>query len=213
MAPLQAAPAAPRPLHDKFEQLIEGMLERGFGVCNDFLSPSLLIGLQTRLRSLYADEEMKAAGIGRSSGFRESREIRGDVIHWLEGGTDVAEDELLEQLKAFVDHLNQTCYAGIKSHEFHFALYPSTSGYKRHLDQFKSDTGRLFSLVIYLNDAWLTSDGGQLRVFPAGGKLEGLDVFPKAGRAVFFRADELEHEVIPAPLRERLSIAGWFKGK
>jgi SM-20-related protein len=211
MNPADAASAAPRAQHDKFEELIEGMLERGFGVCNDFLSPALLISLRSRLRSLYADQEMKAAGVGRSDGFRESGKIRGDVIHWLEPNVDPAEDELLAQLKSFVEHLNSTCYAGIRSQEFHFALYPSASGYKRHLDQFKSDAGRLFSLVIYLNDVWLDSDGGQLRVYPAGGQLEGLDVYPKAGRAVFFRADELEHEVIPAPLRERLSVAGWFK--
>jgi len=68
----------------------------------------------------------------------------------------------------------------------------------------------MFSLVLYLNDAWQETDGGQLRVYPLHYP-EGVDVFPQGGRAVFFRSDQLEHEVIPAPKRERMSITGWFK--
>ncbi|MFK8057227.1 MAG: 2OG-Fe(II) oxygenase [Saprospiraceae bacterium] len=205
-----AALAAPLSLHDKFEQLIEGMLTNSYGVCDDFLTPELLASLRTRLHTLYAEQEMKAAGVGRATGFRESAEIRGDVIHWLEAKVDPAEDELLAQLQSFVEHLNRTCFAGINTQEFHFALYPAGSRYRRHLDQFKSDSGRLFSMVLYLNEEWQDADGGQLRVYPTDHP-QGLDVYPQAGRAVFFRADELEHEVIPAPNRERMSIAGWFK--
>ncbi len=209
---LQPPPSSTPPLssHDKFEQLIEGMLENSYGVCDDFLDPTLVKRLKVRLQTLHNTQEMKAAGTGRKTGFRESAEIRGDVIHWLEAGVDVADNELLSLLQAFVSHLNQTCFAGINAQEFHFALYPTGSRYQRHLDQFKSDTGRIFSLVLYLNDAWQETDGGQLRVYPSKHP-EGLDIFPQGGRAVFFRSDQLEHEVIPSLERERMSITGWFK--
>jgi len=108
MAPPSAVSTAPLPLNEKFELLIEGMLEDSFGVCDDFLNPTLLRRLRTRLHTLYEAQEMKTAGTGRKTGFRESAEIRGDVIHWLEPGVDVADDELLSLLQAFVSHLNQT---------------------------------------------------------------------------------------------------------
>lgn len=93
--------------------------------------------------------------------------------------------------------------------EFHYARYDLGSFYKRHLDQFKSHRGRKYSLVIYLNEEWKEEDGGNLRLYLENDRVE--DVYPVGGRAVFFKSDELEHEVMPAPERSRLSVAGWLK--
>jgi SM-20-related protein len=108
---------------------------------------------------------------------------------------------------AFIDYLNQTCYTGINDFEFHYAFYEAGSFYQRHLDQFRADLGRKFSLVTYLNDNWSDDDGGKLSLY-----LQDRDVsiFPYGGRSVFFKSDEVEHEVHLAG-RSRISIAGWLK--
>src|SRR5690606_18682797 len=104
-------------------------------------------------------------------------------------------------------YLNRTCFTGIRSYEFHYAVYPKGSFYKRHLDQFSNDPGRKFTMIFYLNENWLPEDGGQLVIFLNGRELE---VQPLAGRLVFFESSVIEHEVRPAN-RERMSVTGWLK--
>jgi SM-20-related protein len=116
---------------------------------------------------------------------------------------------LLQKIEAFVQYLNQTCYAGINDHEFHHACYAKNTFYKRHLDQFKSNSGRKYSLVIYLNKDWKATDGGKLILFLKNDKTR--EILPEAGRAVFFKSNEIEHEVSPSINRSRISIAGWLK--
>lgn len=194
-----------------FELLITGMLEQGYGICDAFLSPEETELLRNRLLALREADEMHPAGVGKRFDFKQNAEVRGDVIRWLEPDADLAEDVLLRRLDAFIAYLNRTCFTGINSSEFHFAYYKAGSGYQRHLDQFKSDRGRKFSLVIYLNEHWqAATDGGWLRVYPDGSET-GIDVAPIGGRAVLFKSDELEHEVVPAKERFRLSVAGWLK--
>ena len=114
----------------------------------------------------------------------------------------------MEKIKKLIHYLNSTCYTRINHFEFHYAWYDPGSFYKRHLDQFKSNRGRKFSLVIYLNDNWQQTDAGNLRLYLDG---HDIDLFPVGGRAVFFKSDEVEHEVMPSPIRPRISIAGWLK--
>jgi SM-20-related protein len=65
--------------------------------------------------------------------------------------------DLIDQ---FVKHLNVTCYAGITEYEFHYTYYEKGSSYKRHLNQFKGNQNRAYSMIMYLNDNWSPSDGG-----------------------------------------------------
>ncbi|MBK8969343.1 MAG: 2OG-Fe(II) oxygenase [Saprospiraceae bacterium] len=194
-------------MEDKFEALIEGLLEHQFGLANAFISPELTAALRQQLVYLYESGAMKPAGIGQHFTYAKNLKIRGDMIYWLEKENSAAEKAFLEQIEAFIDYLNRTCYAGINAFEFHFARYETGSFYKRHLDQFKSDQGRKFSLVTYLNEDWSASDSGQLLLF-SGEK--PVEIYPTGGSAVFFKSDEVEHEVKPA-IRPRLSIAGWLK--
>lgn len=91
------------------------------------------------------------------------------------------EVQFLEKIKQFIHYLNTTCYTQINQFEFHYAYYEAGSFYKRHLDQFKSHRGRKYSLVVYLNEKWQDSDGGNLRLYLD--ELEA-DVLPVGGRAV-----------------------------
>lgn len=194
-------------METQFETLISGVLEHQYGFVDDFISPSLTESLRNHLLERFEAGEMKPAGIGQRFSYDRNLEVRGDVIFWLEKQHNAAEKAFLEHIEAFIDYLNRTCYTGINAYEFHYALYAEGSFYKRHRDQFKSDQGRKFSLVTYLNQDWLPEDGGTLFLYP-GDSTIGL--LPEAGRAVFFKADEVEHEVKPAQ-RRRLSIAGWLK--
>ncbi|MBK6931010.1 MAG: 2OG-Fe(II) oxygenase [Saprospirales bacterium] len=190
-----------------FEALIAGVLDRHYGTVNSFISPVLTAELRSHLLERFHAGGMQAAGVGQRFAYERNLQVRGDVISWLEKAHHPAEKAFLEQVDSFVEYLNQTCYTGINACEFHFALYEPGTFYKRHIDQFRSDQGRRFSLVVYLNEQWAPEDAGQLVLYPGP---EPIEILPEGGRAVFFRADAVEHEVMPAQ-RPRLSIAGWLK--
>jgi SM-20-related protein len=194
-------------MEDKFEALITDILEQQYATLESFISPELTAGLRHELVQNFEKGIMKPAGIGQRFSFKQNLDIRGDVIFWLEKEHNAAEKAFLEQVEQFITYLNSSCYTGINAYEFHFALYEAGSFYRRHLDQFKSDQGRKYSLIIYLNDAWEAEDGGQLVLYPTTVPVE---IQPEGGRVVFFKADEVEHEVKPA-IRPRMSIAGWLK--
>jgi SM-20-related protein len=48
-----------------------------------------------------------------------------------------------------------------------------------------------------------------LSLYPENGIC--VNISPIEGRIVFFKSDEMEHEVHPSFTRDRKSIAGWFK--
>ena len=79
--------------------------------------------------------------------------------------------------------------------------------YKRHLDRFRNDERRKFSVVTYLNEEWTEADGGTLVLYPDGREIR---VLPEWGTTVVFKSDLLEHEVLPAN-RARYSVTGWLK--
>ena len=69
------------------------------------------------------------------------------------------------------------------------------------------NTERKYSLINYLNKNWLEEDGGQLLVY----QNEAVQkILPHSQTAVFFKSDEMEHEVTIAN-RSRMSITGWLK--
>ncbi|GAA4829181.1 2OG-Fe(II) oxygenase [Algivirga pacifica] len=193
-----------------FEELIQGMVSQKFGVCDTFLDPSLTEGLRNNLLSYLGDGKMKPAGIGQNFDYQKNAEVRGDVIKWIENDSnDPFERQFLDKVERFIQYLNSTCYTSINAYEFHYAYYEQGSFYQRHLDQFKSDKGRKFSLVTYLNEDWQPENGGKLSLYLEGEK--EIEVYPIGGRSACFKADELEHEVHVSPDRYRLSIAGWLK--
>ena len=194
-------------MDEKFEAIIEGILADNYATCEDFFDKKLVTGLRNNLIGRHADDRMHKAGIGRQDTSQQNIKVRGDVISWLEDDTvDPHERAFFDTIEAFYRYLNRTCYTGINGSEFHYALYEPGSFYKRHLDQFKHDSGRQISVVTYLNDDWADADGGELVLYLDSGE---KTIRLQSGRAVFFKADEIEHEVKVAN-RGRLSIAGWL---
>ncbi|HPN72062.1 MAG TPA: 2OG-Fe(II) oxygenase [Saprospiraceae bacterium] len=193
---------------ERFESIIQNLIDHQLGQEDGFLNSDLVKQLRINLELYYSQNQMHEAGIGKNEQFDKNKLIRGDSIKWIDDAPEnPAEQEFLEIVQNFVDYLNKTCYTGIDSFEFHYARYDVGSFYKRHRDQFRADSGRKFSLVFYLNEDWQESYGGQLVIYlPTQTDM----VFPVGGRAVFFKADEIDHEVNVAS-HVRYSIAGWLK--
>ena len=193
---------------DKFECLVQGMLEDEYGMVEDFVSPALVVKLRNNLLARLAAGRMSQGGVGQNASFRENIAVRRDEISWIEDDHTNADEETYFRLFwGFLAYLNRTCYTGLNGFESHYAHYGLGSFYKKHRDQFKADSGRKYSIVLYLNDLWLEEDGGQLIIYRKDDK---VSVSPLGGKVVFFQSDKSEHEVLSST-RPRMSIAGWMK--
>ena len=193
---------------NKFDLLIDSFLENNVGIDAGFLNKSLSTGLHQNILQLQRDEMMAFAGIGNEEVKDSNQKMRGDKIYWMDKkNSNIYEQEFLAQVEDFIDYLNRTCYTGINAYEFHYAVYEEGRSYKRHKDQFKNDNNRKYSLINYLNENWLEEDGGQLLVYQNDTVQK---ILPQSQTAVFFKSDEMEHEVVLAH-RNRMSITGWLK--
>ncbi|WP_234735226.1 2OG-Fe(II) oxygenase [Tellurirhabdus bombi] len=204
-------------MEERFELLIDGILEKGYGIVDDFLSPDEVEILRQTLYARNQQGEFKTAAIGNQQ-VTVQTSIRGDQIRWLDRADALPEETLyLDRVQYLIEYLNRTCYLGLLDSEIHYALYPAGTFYKRHLDRFRANSSlggpqRKLSVICYLNQDWQESDGGQLVVYlpqPDGGE-EAISILPAGGRLVCFESDKLEHEVLPAT-RERLSLTGWLR--
>jgi SM-20-related protein len=193
---------------NQFDLLIDSYLDNKIGIDIGFLNKNLSLGLQQNILQLQQDDMMTCAGIGNADLKDVHQKMRSDKIYWLDKGHDNKyELEFLQLVEDFITYLNRTCYTGINGYEFHYAVYEEGSFYKRHKDQFKNDSNRKYSLINYLNNNWLEEDGGQLLVYQ---NETVQNILPHSQTAVFFKSDEMEHEVTEAH-RPRMSITGWLK--
>lgn len=198
--------------NSRFEPIIDGILTDGYGLADDFLTPAETSALARQLHARKQAGQFREAGTGPGQALVENA-IRGDEILWLDEATATREEEaFLHRIGQFMQYLNQTCYLGLRTLEFHYALYPPGTVYKRHLDQFRSDPRRKLSVICYLNPNWQLADGGQLALYlpNADGTERTETIAPVGGRLVCFESGRLEHEVLPAT-RNRLSLTGWLK--
>ncbi len=191
-----------------FDSLIDSFIDDKVGLANDFLSVSLAAGMKANLLALYSEKQLLSAGIGNNSVQNHDKLIRNDKIYWLDRShSNAFEINFFALMDSFVSHLNSTCYTGITGYEFHYTLYEKGSFYKKHLDQFKNNKSRAYSMIMYLNVDWEAKDGGELCVYHA----DYLQtIAPQNGKCVFFKSSELEHEVLMTNV-PRLSITGWLK--
>ncbi|MEP7237674.1 MAG: 2OG-Fe(II) oxygenase [Ferruginibacter sp.] len=190
-----------------FDNLIDTFIDTKVGISENFLSKSLAFHLTENLNNLYADSQLLPAGTGNNS-VDHTKLFRSDKIYWLDRKHgNKYEDDFFDLIDKFVDHLNNTCYTGITGYEFHYALYEKGSFYKKHIDQFRSDESRKYSLIMYLNENWQEADGGELCIHHVDSIQK---ISPTNGKSVFFKSAELEHEVLLTN-KPRLSITGWLK--
>lgn len=200
-------------LNAQYEQIIDGLMGQRYSIADGFFSATEIAALRQSLLQKYETEQFKKSAIGNQANEQVLNAVRGDFILWLnENEADSAEKAFFEKIHDFVQYLNRTCYMGIQKQEFHYALYPEGTFYKRHLDTFQNDKSRKLSVVCYLNDEdWKPEFGGELTIYTTeNGAEQAIEVYPLAGRVVVFESQLLEHEVKPVK-QPRLSITGWLK--
>ena len=195
-------------MEDCFETLISSYLDTKVGMVPDFISEELAENLVQRLFELKEQNLLKAAGIGNVAKLTHNAEIRSDAIYWLDrNNNNEFENQFLDQVDTFVTYLNRSCYTGITGYEFHFALFDKGSFYRKHLDQFQNNSSRQFSMITYLNQNWQPEDGGELCIYDEE-KIQKVN--PTNRKTVFFKSDELVHEVLETN-KARLSVTGWLR--
>lgn len=140
----------------------------------------------------------------------------------------------LEQLARALDALDGQSLLGLGGglkKSVQLAYYPGGGHrYVRHRDAFPgADAGaagekggateatRCLTVICYLNPDWRPEHGGRLRLYlPPGASSSSSsphwDVDPLLGRAVVFRSDVVEHEVLPA-WAPRMALTCWFYGR
>jgi Rps23 Pro-64 3,4-dihydroxylase Tpa1-like proline 4-hydroxylase len=195
-------------MENSFEALIATYIENKVGISEHFLSTNLANNLKQNLIALNQQSLLTEAGTGNSETISYDSAVRSDSIYWLDKKHNNAfENEFFAQIEAFIIYLNQSCYAGITGYEFHYSLYESGDFYLKHLDQFKNNPSRKYSMISYLNSNWQESDGGELLIHQADNNQK---IAPTQGKTVFFKSDELVHEVLVTQ-NTRMSITGWLK--
>jgi SM-20-related protein len=191
-----------------FNELIDSFIDNKVGIADHFLSPALAADLKENLLALYRKKMLLAAGTGNDTRVVHNQLVRGDSIYWLDREHNNAhENAFFNLMDDFVSYLNSTCYTGITGYEFHYTMYDTGSFYKKHLDQFRNNDNRKYSMIIYLNAGWLAADGGELCIHHVSGL---QNISPENRKSVFFKSDELEHEVL-CTNKPRMSITGWLK--
>jgi len=196
------------------EKIISDILDQQFSVVDAFFSAEEVAVLRQSLLDQYEADNFKKAAIGNKTNEHILKTVRGDFIKWIdESKATEAETVFFNKINNLINYLNRTCFLGILNKEFHYALYPTGTFYKRHLDTFQNDDRRKLSFVCYLNDEdWKPENGGELVLYlnENGQEIEKA-VYPLPGRVVIFESQVLEHEVKPVLASERLSITGWLK--
>lgn len=157
---------------------------------------------------LYSKKLLLSAKTGNDSLIVQNSLVRSDKIYWLDRKhNNTYENDFFDLMDSFVSYLNMTCYTGITGYEFHYTLYEKGSFYKKHLDQFRNNESRQYSMIMYLNADWEEKDGGELCIHHA----DNLQyISPVNGKSVFFKSSELVHEVLLTN-KPRMSITGWLK--
>ena len=196
-----------------YEKIISGLLEEQYYIAEDFFDIEEVKQLRTILLEKFEEDNFKKAAIGNKLNETIEKTVRGDFILWInENDAGVAEKIFFSKINSLVEYLNKTCFLGIVQKEFHYAVYPKGTFYKRHLDTFQNDDRRKLSLVCYLNDEnWKPENGGELVIYKNENGVEvPKSIYPLPGRVVIFESQILEHEVKPVNTT-RLSITGWLK--
>jgi Rps23 Pro-64 3,4-dihydroxylase Tpa1-like proline 4-hydroxylase len=195
-------------MENSFEALITTYIDNKVGISEKFLSDDLANNLKQNLLALSQQDLLIAAGTGNSQSIVYDSAVRSDSIFWLDKKNNNAfENAFFEQIEAFISYLNKSCFTGITGYEFHYSLYEKGDFYLQHFDQFQSNPSRKYSMISYLNSDWQPSDGGELLIHQEN---YNQKITPIQGKTVFFKSDELLHEVLVTQ-NTRMSITGWLK--
>ena len=191
-----------------FARIATDLVDKGFSIRPGALPTALAAELHDYACSL-SPRAFRRAGVGRGNDHTLNTVVRSDDICWI-SGEDAPCAAWLRWCGELQRFLNRQLFLGLFSLESHFAHYAPGDFYRRHYDAFRGDASRVLSIVLYLNRAWTSHDGGELVLYGDQGDRTGTRVLPLLGTLVVFMSEDFPHEVLPAR-RDRYSIAGWFR--
>jgi SM-20-related protein len=190
-----------------WEERMDTLSLLDYVITDNFLTPEVLSNLKSYFKEKELQDKLDKSAIGATGDSKIINEIRGDYTYWLDKVRDGKELKIFETLDEVKSMINRFCFLSLSDYEFHLALYPNGSFYKKHLDQFKGRNNRMISMIIYLNENWQVGDGGELKIYPEGKDEKVIE--PLENRCILFRSDVLYHEVLPTQ-KPRKSITGWM---
>ncbi len=198
------------PQPSSFDSIVDDLSLRQYSVSEGLLSSTHIAALAGLTRARQAEGRLVRARTGKVRA--ETNSLRGDSISWLD--EDSPEAPIIDCLAIFDAlrlTLNEHLFMNLHEVESHFAIYPPGAVYGKHLDRFASGPQhRELSLVLYLNEGWLSVNGGALRLHIDQSETGHIDISPTSGRLVLFVSSQFWHQVLPST-RDRLSLTGWFR--
>ncbi|HQR51332.1 MAG TPA: 2OG-Fe(II) oxygenase [Methylophilaceae bacterium] len=151
------------------DRIIDDLARQGWCAIPDFVSTQTVAQLAEETQQLRQQQVMRPAGVGKGAERTVNAGIRGDFILWLdEPDLTAAQRDYLAGLEQLRLAANASLQLGLFEFEGHLATYPAGSFYRKHIDRFHNDSLRTLTCILYLNQSWQASDGGQLRVYTNG---------------------------------------------
>jgi SM-20-related protein len=200
---------AKKKLEEIYLRIAQELLEKSICVADNIVSEATVLALRQEAVEDYKQGEFEKAKIGKGIEKKRIDEIRGDKVRWLEMEfATLAQTDYWQWIEGLRSYLRDFFRVHLERTELHLAYYPKGAFYSRHLDQFKGQSNRIFSIILYLNQEWKEGDGGELRVYYPDASFKNFA--PLGGRLIIFRSDEMEHEVLEANV-PRISVTGWMR--
>ena len=192
-------------MNQLLSKIVDGLVDDGYIIIDNALDTQLISNLFQLSKN---DNNYTKAGISSSENFHLDASKRSDKTMWIDEDRSF-QSEYLSFCNELKEYLNRTLYLGLTYYESHFSIYEEGGFYEKHLDAFRGSKNRVVTTVLYLNEEWDESDGGELVIYNEY-DTEVRRVIPKAGTLVVFLSDKFPHEVLPTK-KKRHSIAGWFR--
>ncbi|MCB9027085.1 MAG: 2OG-Fe(II) oxygenase [Bdellovibrionaceae bacterium] len=177
-------------------------------IFDEMISKTTQMTLLDVAKTIYNSGDFSHAKIGKGLNKKEIKEIRGDLICWLDDWSSFPLSEVKEVLEQILVFARRGMYLPLKRFESHFSFYPVGRGYLKHVDRHKNNPSRWLSAVLYL--AELSDEGGgELVVYSHDKTVPPMIVKPQPRRLVVFDS-YLEHEVNVTKV-DRWSLTSWFR--
>lgn len=194
-----------------YDTIISALNRQGWSVSDATVAPAWCGELRAYAQELWAANCFEPGEFGLDPAGGKEPEVRGDAICWVPPGSRLERHPFFGWMAGLRAVLNERFAMGLRSQEFHFARYPEGRGYRKHLDQHRGTNVRKISIVLYLNDGWNESEGGELCFYqPANPDIELARFAPLNARLAVFVSGLMPHAVLPCR-STRWSVAGWLR--
>lgn len=195
----------------EYDAIISVLNRQGWSVSDAAIAPGWCDALRGHAQELWTANCFEPGEFGLDPAGGKEPEVRGDAICWVPPGSRLARHPFFDWMAGLRAVLNERFAMGLRSQEFHFARYPEGRGYRKHLDQHRGSHVRKISIVLYLNEGWNESDGGELCFYqPANPDIELARFAPLNARLAVFVSGLMPHAVLPCR-STRWSVTGWLR--